>query len=281
MIPKNLCYLFSEIINLVAKMFWIYLKSSYHLIFGYPQKDIKNNVIVITGAAHGLGRELAKLLAAKQAKIGLIDVNKTNCINVEKEIEASGGIAKGYHCDITDEINLKKTINKIENDLGPIDILINNAGVTNCLVFDDISPEKVRKTFEVNTFAHFWSIQAVLKQMIDRKKGHIVAISSIAGLIGTTNLVDYCASKFATVGLMEALDQEIHQNGKNLEICLTTICPLVMATGMFQHPKSRFPKLFPILSVSEAAVSIVDAILTERFLVTLPKYLKLFYQIRS
>jgi short-chain dehydrogenase, putative len=275
----NYLDLFQEVINLILNFIYVYLKTTYYLVVGYPKKEVKDNVIVITGAGHGLGKEMSKIFAAHQAKIALIDVNKDNCKNVEKEIKAAGGVVKGYQCDVTDEERITKVINQIEQDLGPIDILINNAGITYCRAFNNVQPECVRKVFEVNTFAHFWTIQAVLKSMIERQKGQIVAISSIAGLVGTANLVDYCASKFAVIGLMEALDQELHEGGKNQDIHLTTICPLAMSTGMFHSPKTRFPKLFPICTSTEAAAIAVEAILTEQYLVTLPKYAKLFHQI--
>ena len=106
--------------------------------------------------------------------------------------------------------------------------------------------------------------------MLERQTGQIVAISSIAGLIGTTNLVDYCASKFAVTGMMEALQREFECSNRDY-IKLTTICPIGFASGMFKAVQSRFEWLLPLLTLEYTADSCLDAILAEDNLVSIPR----------
>lgn len=96
-----------------------------------------------------------------------------------------------YQCDITDEASIARLAEQVERDLGEVDILVNNAGIVNCVPFEAMTSAQIRKTFEVNTFAHFWTMRQFLPSMKRRRSGHIVAVSSIAGLLGTANLTDY------------------------------------------------------------------------------------------
>ncbi|KAH6924312.1 hypothetical protein HPB50_015137 [Hyalomma asiaticum] len=113
-------------------------------------------------------------------------------------------------------------------------------------------------------------IQEFLPGMLVQKEGHIVAMSSIAGYVGTGYLTDYCASKFAVRGLMCALDEELYQLGLLDKIKLTTVCPMAINTGMFKEPKSRFPWLAPILETRAVADRTLDAILREQLEVVIP-----------
>uniref|UniRef100_T1JZU1 Short-chain dehydrogenase/reductase 3 n=2 Tax=Tetranychus urticae TaxID=32264 RepID=T1JZU1_TETUR len=270
-----------EIVHLLASIILIYVKSLIHLIFGKPRKDISGQVAVVTGAGHGLGRELALELSHKGAKVALLDINKPGVDKVDHEIKSTGGVSCSYQCDVTSQTDVQKVFNQIGDNLGPIDILINNAGITHCTPFMDLTPQQIRKTFEVNTLSHFWTISSVLPGMIARERGHIVAISSIAGLLGTPNVVEYCASKFAVNGLMTSLEKEIHANGANNNVHLTTICPLIMDTGMFKKPKTRFNSLLPICSPSDVAKTAIDSMLKNDSIITVPQSAMAIYRIEK
>lgn len=108
-----------------------------------------------------------------------------------------------------------------------------------------------------------------------------MAISSIAGLLGTPNLVDYCASKHAVVGLMSALDRELHHRGAYENIKLTTVCPLSISTGMFEKPRTKFEAIFPVCTPEFVAKNAVDAILKEKSLVCVPWTGELFQRVST
>lgn len=260
-----------ELFNLFLAILATYVESFKELLFDRERKDITKFVIVITGAGQGLGQQLALQLSSLGAKVALIDLIKQTNDAVAREIVQNGGEAVAFTCDVRDESAVKQTIQQIKERFGKIDVLINNAGVVQCLPISAMNSLQIKRTFEVNVLAHFWTIRAVLPLFeAAGGKGHIVAISSIAGLLGTPNLVDYCASKHAVVGLMASLEREIHVKGCK-DINFTTICPLIMDTGMFKAPKSgRFPALFPVLTAEEVAAKSIDAILKNKSLVTVP-----------
>ena len=99
--------------------------------------------------------------------------------------------------------------------------------------------EKIERTFNVNVLAHFWTIKSFLPDMINAKKGHIVTVASLAGHSGTNKLVDYCASKFANIGMDEALKVELMVQGLDSYIKSTVVCPYYISTGMFQGVASK------------------------------------------
>lgn len=122
-----------------------------------------------------------------------------------------------YSCDVTDRDAVLKLADQIKRDIGLVSVLVNNAGIMPTKTFDKQTPDEIRKTFEVNVFAQFWTLEAFLPHMKQQNRGHIVALSSMAGMIGLPNLVPYSASKFAVRGLMEGLSNELREGPyKNL-----------------------------------------------------------------
>ena len=117
----------------------------------------------------------------------------------------------------------------------------------------------MEKTMQVNTISHFWTIKAFLPGMLDRNHGKVVTIASMAGLVGTAGLVDYCASKFGAVGIAESLSMELdHQRKHGVKsLC---VCPFFINTGMFEGVESKFSWLFPILEPLDVANQVVRAI---------------------
>jgi len=105
-----------------------------------------------------------------------------------------------------------ETGSKVLTEVGDVTILVNNAGIMPQHEVLKHTEGEIRKIFEINTIAHLWMFQAFLPKMIEKNRGHIVALSSVAGLVGLTNLVPYCGSKFAVRGIMEALGEELREN---------------------------------------------------------------------
>ncbi|XP_054723108.1 short-chain dehydrogenase/reductase family 16C member 6-like, partial [Uloborus diversus] len=189
--------------------------------------------------------------------------------NVATEITSKGGWAKWYRCDVTSEEDVNEKAKLVLQNVGDVYILLNNAGLMQNVPFLQLDSAKIRKTFEINIIAHIWTIRAFLPNMIKKNRGHVVAISSAAGLMGHVNQSDYSASKFAVVGLMEALSEEMRTEGHDIRF--TTVCPLTVDTGMNQNPIAKYPILTPILSIQKAAEEILHAIRTEEFIAALPR----------
>ena len=149
---------------------------------------------------------------------------------------------------------MKEVASNAVKQLGEVDILINNAGVVQGKLFHEMDEELARKTMVVNAESHFWTTKEFISSMMKRNKGHIVSIASISGLAGTAAKVDYCASKFAAVGFMDALRVEMKHLGYSGIVC-TTVCPSYINTGMFEGVKCSL--LFPILDQKAVAKRIV------------------------
>lgn len=167
-----------------------------------------------------------------------------------------------------------ETANKVLSEIGDVTILINNAGIMPQHDILKHTEGEIRKCFEINTIAHCWMFQAFLPRMMEKNHGHIVALSSIAGIIGFNNLIPYCGSKYAVRGMMEALAEELRQysNGKS-QIKLTTICPYMVDTGLCKKVRIRFETFLRLLKPSEVAAAIVSAQRRGLLELTVPRYL--------
>lgn len=124
-------------------------------------------------------------------------------------LNSKGLSAKGYAVDVSDREAVYRTAAKVRQDVGPVDILINNAGIVCCKTMLELPDKAIENTFAVNILAHYWTIKSFLPDMIRQKRGHIVTIASVTGLIGVYGCTDYSATKFACIGLHESLNCEL------------------------------------------------------------------------
>jgi len=233
-------------------------------------KSVKDEIILITGSGHGIGRELSLQYAALGGIIVCVDINEAGNLETVKEVKANGGKAHAYVCDVSKSDKVKELADRIRKEVGEVSVLVNNAGIMPCKQFLDHEEAEIRKMFDVNVFAHFWLNKAFLPSMIMKNRGHIVALSSMAGVIGLPNLVPYCGSKFAVRGIMEALGEELRADPRKLHIKTTTIYPYIVDTGLCQRPKIRFPSILGIVKPKEAAAEIINAMRIEKMEHSIP-----------
>ncbi|XP_035215377.1 estradiol 17-beta-dehydrogenase 11-like [Stegodyphus dumicola] len=258
----------------LLKVMYIIICDAIGNMFRKKRRDLKGETMLITGGGRGIGRLLGIKAAECGAKVVLWDIDEKTVRQTADEIKQIGGDASWYVCDITSEDDVNRTAKKVQAEIGDVSILVNNAGVMQNVPFLQLSSEKIVQTFKVNALAHFWTIRAFLPRMEEKNQGHIVAISSCAGLMGHVNQSDYSASKWAVVGMMESLSEEMRLKKSNIKF--TTICPLTVNTGMNENPVTRFQFLLPILSPEKATSNILTAIKNEEFLVTIPRRIKFF-----
>lgn len=177
---------------------------------------------------------------------------------------------------------------KVCENVGNVTILINNAGIMPTHSILHHTKDEIEKTFGINILSHFWvfflsnnylnnsfflqTIQAFLPYMKKRNSGHIVALSSMAGVVGFENLAPYCSTKYAVCGMMEALYEELRLNGIN-GVCLTTICPYMIDTGLCKHPRIKFSSFMPLLKPKDVALAILKAQQTNKLIASVPSYL--------
>jgi all-trans-retinol dehydrogenase (NAD+) len=240
--------------------------------------DFTGKNVLITGAASGIGRLMAEKIAGFGAHVILWDVNKQALEALGAELIKQDRRVTTCLCDLTDRTAIYTTAKDILRESGPVDVLINNAGIVSGKTLLEAADEDIIRTFDVNTLALFWTTRAFLPEMIQRNSGHIVTIASAAGLVGTAKLIDYCASKFAAVGYADALRVELKRLG--LDIKTTVICPYYISTGMFEGVKTRFSWLLPILKPEYVADRVVRAIQTNRTRLVLPPFVMSSYLMR-
>ncbi|OQV22323.1 Epidermal retinol dehydrogenase 2 [Hypsibius exemplaris] len=233
------------------------------------KKNLSSEIVVITGGGSGIGRCLALQLARTGAQIVIWDVNATGAEVVRQEITQNGGRAFVYQCDVSDRQQVYAVASRVQADVGPVSVLVNNAGIVNGRCFLDTPDEDVLRVMGVNTLGNFWTVKAILPSMMDRDRGHIVTVASVAGYAGICRMADYCASKAAIIAFHETLALEIRSSGKR-GILTTLVCPFLTRTGLFEGAQSRFPFLIPMLEPDYLAGQIARSIVLEERHLVLP-----------
>ncbi len=197
-------------------------------------KQLKGTLAVVTGAAMGMGKSLSQLLLSEGCKVALVDINKANLEQTENELSKIGE-CRSYICDISSRDEVFKLAAKIEKEMGPLSILVNNAGIVNAAPVSEMPIETIEKIIAINLTSQFWTVKAFLPSMMKQKEGHIVNFASAGGILAIPNIAAYCASKFGVVGFTDALRQEMKKQKTNIGV--TMVCPNTVNTGMFNGSK--------------------------------------------
>jgi all-trans-retinol dehydrogenase (NAD+) len=229
---------------------------------------VKNKLVLITGGSSGIGRLMCLEFAELGGKVIAWDLNRDALDTLEEEGKRRGFFIKGMACDVSDREAVYRQAAALMKEYGPVDVLINNAGVVSGKTFLETPDEKMLRTMEVNILAHFWTGKAFLPSMLERNSGHIVTIASAAGIIGVRGLADYSASKFAAFGFNEALRMELRR--LKSPVRTTVVCPFFINTGMFDGVKSKVPFLLPILKQEYVARRIVKGVLKNSKRIIMP-----------
>merc|ERR1711936_174656 len=230
-------------------------------------KDISGQVLLITGGGSGIGRLMSLRFARLGATVVTWDINTAGNKETVEMIKKEGHRAFAFTVDMSNKEAIYDAARQTKEEVGPVTILVNNAGIVSGSTILETPDAKIIKTFEVNVLAHFWTIKAFLPDMIKNRSGHVVNIASLAGHAGTNKLVDYCSSKFAAVGLDEAFRVELAVQGHSDYIKTTVVCPYYISTGMFA---GVYSKIIPILEPEYVADKAVAGCLANREIVLLP-----------
>lgn len=241
-----------------------------------PEKSVAGEIVLVTGAGHGIGREIALKYASLGSTVVCVDINEKGAAETVKEIKALGASkAAAFKCDVSNREEVLEVAKKIVQEVGPVTVLVNNAGIMPTKPLLEHSAEEMRKIFDINMMAHFWLLQAFLPSMRERKHGHVVAVSSMCGQTGCTNLVPYCASKFAVRGFMESLFVEQYDLEPELadKVRFTTIYPYMVNTGLVKGHTVRFNNIMPILNPKMVAEEIVSAMRRNQLEASVPGWM--------
>ncbi|MCE2576618.1 acetoin reductase [Komagataeibacter sp. FNDCR2] len=192
--------------------------------------SLVGKVAVVTGAAQGIGRGIALRLAREGADLALVDLNPERLAGVRAEVEALGRKAITLNADISVREQVFSVVDQALDQLGGVDIMVNNAGVAQVKALLDVTPEDMDRIFQINVAGTLWGIQAAAQAFRKQSRtGKIINACSIAGHEGYAFLGVYCATKFAVRGLTQAAAKELASFG----ITVNAYCPGVVGTDMW------------------------------------------------
>jgi len=181
-------------------------------------------VAVVTGAAMGIGRSIARKLVAEGCHVALWDKNAEALSGAFAELSTGGSVSKAV-IDVTDLDAVMSAVAETRRHHGPIDILVNNAGVGQVASIIDDKPEDFEFTMRLNVFGTFNCCHAVVPSMVSRKSGRIINLSSWFGKVGRPSSLAYCASKFAILGMTQSMALDLAAHG----IRVNAVCPGAIA----------------------------------------------------
>jgi NADP-dependent 3-hydroxy acid dehydrogenase YdfG len=235
-------------------------------------RSLAGKVVAITGGARGIGRATAAALIAQGARVAIGDIEVQ--LAEETAQELAGGTI-GLSLDVTDRESFETFLKSIEEQLGPLDVLINNAGIMPIGPFIEESDATARTMVDINLHGVIIGSKLALQRFLPRGQGHLVNIASAAGKAGFPSGATYCATKHAVVGLSESIRAEVHET----EIGVSVVMPVVVHTELGSGlPETRG---FKAVEVEDVAGAIVDAIQYDRYEVYVPKSTKTLFRMKA
>jgi short-subunit dehydrogenase len=184
------------------------------------QDKLKDKRVVITGASAGVGRATAIAFAKAGAKLVLLARGLDGLAGAKKDVESLGGSAEIYSVDMSDSKEVEETVNKIESDLGPIDVWVNNAMCSVFAPVAEITPEEYKRVTEVTYLGQVYGTMAILKKMRSRNAGKIILIGSALAYRGIPLQSAYCGAKHGVEGFFESLRCELIHEKKNIQLSM-------------------------------------------------------------
>jgi NAD(P)-dependent dehydrogenase (short-subunit alcohol dehydrogenase family) len=225
-------------------------------------RSLEGKVVAVTGGGRGIGRATAQALAREGARVAVGDLDREAAEAVAADL---GGDALGLGLDVTDHAGFTAFLDEVERRLGPLDVLVNNAGIMAVTPLVEESPESIARQLEINLHAVIHGTQEAMRRMVPRGTGHIVQLASLAGRSGFPQLATYCATKHGVVGLTEAVALELRDTGVEVSVVMPGIVKTELATGLAdaRGVKTLLPE--------EVAADIVAALQAPRFDVFVPR----------
>lgn len=230
------------------------------------KKSVAGEIVLITGAGHGIGRLTAYEFAKLNTKLVLWDINKNGIEETAAKCRKLGAQVHPFVVDCSQREEIYSAARKVKEEVGDVSILVNNAGVVYTADLFATQDPQIEKTFEVNVLAHFWTTKAFLPAMMKNNHGHVVTVASAAGHTVVPFLLAYCSSKFAAVGFHRALTDELAALGRT-GVRTSCLCPNFINTGFIKNPSTN---LGPTLEPEEVVEHLMHGILTNQKMIFVP-----------
>ena len=225
-------------------------------------KSLTGRVIAITGGARGIGKATAAALVREGARVGIGDIDAELAQRTADEL---GGEVRAYGLDVTSRPSVRDFLDAVERDLGPLDVMINNAGIMPVTPFLDESDASAMRQLDINVHGVLFGMKEALPRMLPRRSGHIVNLASVAGKSGFPHLATYCASKFAVVGATESVRAEYLDSGIEFTYIMPSLVDTELTAGLTAG--RGIEKAKP----EDVADAIVDALKVPRVDVFVPR----------
>jgi NADP-dependent 3-hydroxy acid dehydrogenase YdfG len=225
-------------------------------------RSLAGSVVAITGGARGIGRATASALIAQGARVAIGDIEAPLAEQTAAEL-AAGTV--GLPLDVTDRASFAGFLDQVEDRLGPVDVLINNAGIMPIGPFVEETDATAQRMIDINLVGVIYGSKLALERFLPRRRGHLVQIASAAGKMGFAGGVTYCATKHAVVGLSEGLRAELRDTGVDISVVMPVVVNTELGSGL---PQTRG---FKSVAPEDVAQAIVEALQTRRFEVYVPK----------
>jgi NAD(P)-dependent dehydrogenase (short-subunit alcohol dehydrogenase family) len=246
--------------------------------------DLRDKVVLVTGGSRGLGLHLARVFARQGARLAICARDEEELARARADLEPRGAEVVTLRCDVRDRAAVEDMVAETTHRLGPVDVLVNNAGIIQVGPVETMDIDDFRRAMDTNFWGTVYATMAVLPEMRRRKEGRIVNITSIGAEVAMPHLLPYDCAKFAALGFSEGMHAELAADG----IVVTTVIPGLMRTGghrhaffkgQHEHEYTWFTagEHFPLLSMSptRAAKRIVEACRRGEAIVTLTWQAKL------
>ncbi|MET8184002.1 SDR family oxidoreductase [Streptomyces sp. NPDC005336] len=228
-------------------------------------EPLAGRVIVVTGAGRGIGRAVAARLAAAGAAVAIGDLDAELATETAGAIGAhAGGRVLGLSLDVTDTPSFEDFLRTVETQLGPVDVLINNAGVMWVGAFEEEPEEVALRQFDVNVHGVLRGMKVVIPGMRKRGRGHVVNIASAASKVAPAGEATYAATKHAIHGYSTAVRAELRRTGVHVSLVMPGVVDTELAVGTASGPTRR-------LTTDQVADAVLDVVLRPRFEVFVPR----------
>jgi NAD(P)-dependent dehydrogenase (short-subunit alcohol dehydrogenase family) len=229
------------------------------------RRSLSGKVVAITGGARGIGKTTAQALVRKGCRVAIGDLDLSLA---EEAAGALGGGVLALALDVTDRASFTAFVDEAERQLGPIDVLINNAGIMPVTALVDEADDSIRRQLDINLYGVIVGSQLAIERMRPRGTGHLVNVASSAGKVGVPGIATYSATKHAVVGLTEAMRLELRGTGVDLSLVMPVLVNTALTEGL--SSKRGVKEVEP----EDVANQIVDALELGRFDVYVPRSLQ-------
>ncbi len=223
---------------------------------------IQGRVVAVTGAARGIGLATASALVRKGARVAIGDLDLALA---EQAAEELGGGAVAFDLDVTDRDSFTAFIDSAEAAIGPLDVLVNNAGIMPAGPFLDESDETAMRQMDINVHGVIHGMKIVLPRMLQRGRGHVVNVASQAGKGGFPGIATYCGTKHAVVGISEAVRAELTETPIEFSVVMPAFVNTELISGADQ------PRAVKVVEPEDVANAIVEVLEVPKFDVNVPK----------